>query len=96
MFQQICSSDRQHICRSYGADRKCALCTYKDLAPTEPVSVWWTSLETKERDAIPSEHQERKAYAVQPPPKPLVRRTVREEFVPREKSATVLIFSAYV
>jgi hypothetical protein len=24
-------------CRSYGAARKCALCTYKDLAPTEPV-----------------------------------------------------------
>jgi hypothetical protein len=29
-------------------------------------------------------------------PKPLVTMAVREEFVPREKSATVLVFSAYV
>ena len=33
---------------------------------------------------------------VAPTPKALVRLAVREEFVPREKSATVLIFSAYV
>ena len=35
---------------------------------------------------IPSTHR----------PKAVVRIAVREEFVPREKSATVLIFSAYV
>ena len=75
---------------------KCALCTYKDFAPTEPVSVWWTSLEAKEWDAIPTEHQEHKAYPFHPRPKAVVRIAVREEFVPREKSATVLIFSAYV
>ena len=26
---------------------KNALCTYENLAPTEPVSVWWTSLKAK-------------------------------------------------
>jgi hypothetical protein len=83
-------------CRSYGAARKCALCTYKDLAPTEPVLIWWTSLETKEWDAISTEQQEHKDIRSTHRPKALVRIAVREEFVPREKSVTVLIFSAYV
>lgn len=43
-------------------------------------------LETDEQGLVPTERS----------PKPLVRMAVREEFVPREKSATVLIFSAYV
>jgi hypothetical protein len=32
-----------------------------------PVSVWWTSLETKEWDAIPTEQQEHKDYPFHPP-----------------------------